>query len=92
MPQGNGTGPTGAGPMTGRGAGYCAGNNAPGRQRSGGRMLRAFRRHGAARGFFRSHAQPAAAPADPTGLQEKIDALQEQIASLKQELAEKDGK
>ena len=26
MPRGDGTGPTGTGPRTGRGAGYCAGN------------------------------------------------------------------
>jgi hypothetical protein len=30
MPRGNGTGPAGMGPMTGRGAGYCAGLAAPG--------------------------------------------------------------
>ena len=30
MPRGDGTGPIGMGPMTGRGAGYCAGYNAPG--------------------------------------------------------------
>ena len=30
MPRGDGTGPAGMGPMTGRGAGYCAGYNAPG--------------------------------------------------------------
>ena len=30
MPGGNGTGPMGMGPITGRGAGYCAGNNVPG--------------------------------------------------------------
>ena len=30
MPRGDGTGPTGLGSMTGRGAGYCAGYNAPG--------------------------------------------------------------
>jgi len=30
MPQGNGTGSTGAGPMSGRAAGYCAGFNEPG--------------------------------------------------------------
>jgi hypothetical protein len=30
MPQGNGTGPNGSGPMTGRGAGYCSGNASPG--------------------------------------------------------------
>lgn len=30
MPGGDRTGPTGAGPMTGRGAGYCTGNPVPG--------------------------------------------------------------
>jgi len=30
MPGGDRTGPIGAGPMTGRGAGYCAGYNMPG--------------------------------------------------------------
>jgi len=30
MPRGDGTGPAGAGAMTGRGAGYCAGNDRPG--------------------------------------------------------------
>ncbi len=30
MPRGDGTGPMGAGPMTGRGAGFCAGFNRPG--------------------------------------------------------------
>lgn len=30
MPRGDGSGPMGMGPMTGRAAGYCAGNAAPG--------------------------------------------------------------
>ncbi len=30
MPRGDATGPGGMGPMTGRGAGYCSGNDAPG--------------------------------------------------------------
>ncbi len=30
MPRGDGTGPAGLGPMTGRGAGYCAGYSVPG--------------------------------------------------------------
>lgn len=39
MPRGNGTGPLGMGPMTGRGAGYCAGFPAPGFTNPlGGRM------------------------------------------------------
>ena len=35
MPRGDGTGPLGAGPMTGRGAGYCTGYAAPGYVNSG---------------------------------------------------------
>ncbi len=39
MPRGNGTGPAGMGPMTGRAAGYCAGYPAPGYLNPyGGRM------------------------------------------------------
>lgn len=30
MPRGDGTGPSGQGPMTGRGAGWCSGSDAPG--------------------------------------------------------------
>jgi len=30
MPRGDGRGPAGAGPMTGRGAGFCTGNGVPG--------------------------------------------------------------
>ncbi len=30
MPGGNGTGPAGMGPMTGRGLGFCSGNSQPG--------------------------------------------------------------
>ncbi len=37
MPFGNGTGPNGLGPMTGRGAGYCAGYGVPGNASSGAR-------------------------------------------------------
>ena len=39
MPRGDGTGPGGMGPMTGRSAGYCAGYNVPGFMNPyGGRM------------------------------------------------------
>lgn len=41
MPRGDGTGPQGFGPMTGRAAGFCAGYSAPG-----------FANFGAGRGFF----------------------------------------
>lgn len=36
MPRGDRSGPDGAGPMTGRGMGYCAGFDAPGYVRPGG--------------------------------------------------------
>ena len=37
MPFGDGTGPNGLGPMTGRGLGYCAGYSTPGYMKSPGR-------------------------------------------------------
>ena len=43
MPRGDGTGPGGMGPMTGRAAGYCAGYAAPGYANPvGGRGFRGF--------------------------------------------------
>ena len=51
MPWGDGTGPRGFGPMTGRGAGYCAGYDVPGYMNpvpGGG-----FSGRGAGRGFGR---------------------------------------
>jgi hypothetical protein len=45
MPRGNGTGPAGMGPITGRGAGYCAGNTvADGDSGAGGREMGMGRR------------------------------------------------
>lgn len=44
MPAGDGTGPAGMGPMTGRGAGYCAGYGAPGYANPGPRMGMGWRR------------------------------------------------
>jgi len=51
MPRGDGTGPRGLGPMTGRAAGYCAGYSVPGYMNpSGGRLGLGF---GYGRGFGR---------------------------------------
>ncbi len=47
MPRGDGTGPLGQGPRTGRGMGFCAGYSAPGYMNAG--FGRRFRRFG--RGF-----------------------------------------
>lgn len=47
MPRGDGTGPAGMGPMTGRAAGYCAGNSVPGFANTGGGRFA-----GAGRSFY----------------------------------------
>ena len=49
MPMGNGTGPNGQGPRTGRGAGFCNGFDAPGSYNRGGRGMGM----GGGRGFAR---------------------------------------
>lgn len=52
MPRGDGTGPQGMGPMTGRAAGYCAGYNAPGHANPvAGRGFGAGRGMGVGRGY-----------------------------------------
>lgn len=94
MPGGDRTGPMGMGPMTGRAAGYCVGNNAPGYMNPvGGRGMgfgggRGFGR-GMGRGFrggFRGAGYAAGygwapMPVAPTAQQEK-DALQSQAEYL----------
>jgi len=74
MPRGNGTGPSGLGPMTGRGYGYCAGYAVPGFMnppviktgsgfgygRGYGRGLGRGRGYG--RGFWSAQPYPVATP------------------------------
>ncbi|MHB9029694.1 MAG: DUF5320 domain-containing protein [Candidatus Latescibacterota bacterium] len=63
MPRGDGTGPLGLGPMTGRGAGFCAGYAVPGFANSwGGRR---FWGRGGGRGFGRGFGYFAPAPSYP---------------------------
>jgi hypothetical protein len=59
MPGGDGTGPAGMGPMTGRAAGFCAGYSVPGYANPvGGRGFRGFGRGmGHGRGFGRGFAR-----------------------------------
>jgi len=72
MPGGDGTGPAGMGPMTGRAAGYCAGysapgyaNGAPGRGRGFGFGRGRGRGRGWGRGFGRGFGwRGAASPYD----------------------------
>ena len=95
MPGGNGMGPMGMGPMTGRGAGYCAGYGAPGYANAG--MGRGFGRGGGGRGWRHwFHAtgltgwqrggmtgwRPPAAPSD----QQQAQVLGGQIEQMEQAL------
>ncbi|MBN2739211.1 MAG: DUF5320 domain-containing protein [Spirochaetales bacterium] len=53
MPRGDGTGPVGSGPMTGRAAGYCSGNLVPGYMNPAlGQGPGAYGFVGRGRGFF----------------------------------------
>ena len=59
MPLGDGTGPAGMGPMTGRAAGYCAGFPVPGYMNPyGGRLALGFGWGGFGRGRWYPHAAP----------------------------------
>jgi len=103
MPAGNGTGPMGAGPMTGRAAGYCAGHTVPGhanpvavggfrlRQGCGGQVGRG---RGMGMGFRggrqcggRYGMQPVAAPSAPAPEQEHA-MLKTQAQNLESALAD----
>lgn len=95
MPGGNGTGPMGMGPMTGRGAGFCAGNAVPGYANPvGGRGFfgfgrgRGFGGRGGGRGWrnqFYATGVPGSVRAGyPVGFPAEPTAEQEQL-SLKQE-------
>ena len=53
MPRGDGTGPAGMGPMTGRAAGYCAGYNMPGYMNPwGGQFAAPYAMYGAGGGAY----------------------------------------
>ena len=81
MPRGDRTGPMGAGPMTGRAAGFCAGNTAPGYANFGGGGGRGF-----GRGFGRGWGWPVAGVgAPPTGDQE-LAVLKQQAQQLQADM------
>ena len=101
MPYGDGTGPLGEGPMTGRRMGFCAGFNAPGFVNPG--FGRAFAR-GFGRGFGRGRgfgwrartvqAMPLQAmpleQVQPTVITEKQEKqfLEQELSALKEEMKE----
>ncbi len=102
MPMGNGTGPNGMGPRTGRGAGYCNGNNMPGSyNRSGfgrrgggfgagaGFAGRGFLRGGFRQGFHPGYGVNAGAVTDEEYnqmLREEADYLENRLNSLKKQI------
>jgi hypothetical protein len=105
MPRGDGTGPAGMGPMTGRAAGYCAGYAVPGFMNPyGGRMGGGF---GWGRGRWRAGYQaprflgapyppyPSApmysAEQEKEALQDQVKYFEEQISSLQKRLEELQG-
>ena len=102
MPRGDRTGPMGMGPMSGRGAGFCAGYDAPGYAYPGypmRRMRRAWRGRGGfgGRGMHGRHyggwgpmdfvAYEVPYPADMTA-EEKTDMLSTREAWLQEQLDE----
>jgi len=83
MPFGDGTGPSGQGPMTGRGVGYCAGFNRPGYANSIPRRGMGF---GRGRGWRRWGYYPPVYPiAQPTAKEEK-EMIQEEMNILKEQM------
>ncbi|MDI3547961.1 MAG: hypothetical protein PWR10_1613 [Halanaerobiales bacterium] len=99
MPRGDGTGPAGLGPMTGRGLGYCAGYPVPGYMNypAYGRGL-AWRRgfgRGYGRGFGRRFGYVSVVPAVPyyhppynpgVTKKEEIEYLKDTARALEDEL------
>jgi len=100
MPAGDGTGPMGYGPMTGRGAGRCAGYDAPGFAHAfGGRRYlgrRYLGRGGMGRGYGRGYGYAAAypynapygaVPDEKTILAAQVKAREDELKALKERIA-----
>lgn len=101
MPRGDGTGPAGFGPMTGRAAGFCAGYQTAGFANFGGGRGAGFRGRGGfgrgfrAGGFYGQAAMPAyseAANQNPAqeqiALKNQAEYLEKSLESIKNRLAE----
>jgi len=90
MPRGDGTGPAGMGPRTGRGMGYCAGYPTPGYMNPGfggqGRGLgrgMGWRRYAPPMYF-----SPMAPKEEKSMLTDEVKALEEQMKAIQQRLDE----
>ncbi len=88
MPRGDRTGPNGLGSRSGRGAGYCSGNNEPGCTTAGGRgdMGGLGGRRGGGRGLGRRLNQGMG---QGFALSRKAQELEEQMAEIKNQLKQR---
>jgi hypothetical protein len=103
MPGGDRTGPLGQGPMTGRRAGFCSGNNRPGYANPGFRRDRGFGRGywRRGRGFWRrdyypdpifsryqdTYQQPSAAD-EKAYLEDMVKSLEAELKDINERLKE----
>lgn len=81
MPRGNQTGPVGAGPMSGCGAGFCIGQQTAGFQNAGGSFGRGCGRGFGFRNRFAQPVQPAQS-AELSELKEKMDWIEKRLGEL----------
>lgn len=93
MPGGDGTGPTGQGPMTGWGRGRCGGGRGAGRGRGLGRGWGAGGRFGDAGAAVPAAPAPAAAPegADLEALRRQVAALGRALGDLEARIGSRQG-
>jgi len=84
MPRGDRTGPAGLGPQTGRGVGYCAGNDVPGYATAGRRGFGGGRgRRGSGRRFRNRGARFADTQREPTESAVTVPSQEDEVASLR---------
>ena len=86
MPRGDRTGPRGMGPMTGRGAGFCAGLNMPGFTNPAPGL--GLRQGWCGGGRSRRNMVNVAPAGERETLQRQVDMLQAQLDALKGRLGE----
>jgi hypothetical protein len=95
MPRGDGTGPNGAGPMTGRGMGYCSGYNSPGFANAGPGYGRGIgygrgRGMGYGRGYWRttSPVQSVDPVSEKEALNQQKDLLSKDLELIKDRISQ----
>lgn len=95
MPRGDGTGPNGLGTMTGRGAGYCTGNDVAGYETAGYAAFGCGRGRGFRRqtfgGYQYAPRTAEKATDEKTVLNNQAEVLRKRLVILEQRLAALDG-